>query len=75
MDFEEIIKEFKPITMDEMKSVRLMNRTDTKYIFHVNRLNSILPCPYAMLYFINKINHYLIKIFLYKGKIIKYNII
>lgn len=33
---------FQPITLKEMDSVKLMNRTDSKYVFEVARLNEIL---------------------------------
>ncbi len=33
---------FDPIRLEEMDQVKLMNRTDTKYWFHVNRLPQIL---------------------------------
>ena len=37
-----LIEKFDPITLDEMDSVRLMDRTDIKYIFSVSRLPTIL---------------------------------
>ena len=39
---EDYISEFMPITLEEMDQVRLMNRTDTKYVFHVGLLSGIL---------------------------------
>ena len=33
---------FSPVTLEEMDQVKLMNRTDTKYIFHVDELPGIL---------------------------------
>jgi hypothetical protein len=37
-----IIKTFEPISLDEMKSVRLMNRVDTKFVTTVPRLLDLL---------------------------------
>lgn len=31
-DMEEILRQFDPITLDEMSGIRLMNRTDTKFV-------------------------------------------
>ena len=36
------IADIRPITLEEMGKVRLMNRTDTKYIFHTELLQDIL---------------------------------
>ncbi len=33
---------FNPISLEETSSVKLMNRTDTKFIFHIDKLESIL---------------------------------
>ena len=38
----EAVSEFLPITLEEMDTVKLMNRMDTKYIFHSGRLSGIL---------------------------------
>lgn len=38
----EILKEFLPITLKEMDSVKLMNRTDTKFIFTINQFETIM---------------------------------
>ena len=38
----ESVKNFSPITLEEMDDVRLMNRTDTKYIFPTTALPDIL---------------------------------
>lgn len=38
----DILKNFEAISFEEMGRVKLMNRFDTKYILHINRLNSIL---------------------------------
>lgn len=37
-----ILNEFAPITLDEMDSVKLMDRTDTKFVFKRSQLPSIL---------------------------------
>lgn len=39
---DELIKHFDPITLEEMKSIRLMNRTDTKYVISLDTLIPIL---------------------------------
>ena len=39
---ESIITTFKPITLDEMSSIKLMNRTDTKFVTTVDRLKMLL---------------------------------
>jgi hypothetical protein len=38
----ETVGKFKPISLEEMDEVRLMNRTDTKYILHSNQLPAVL---------------------------------
>ena len=37
-DVKEILEKFDPISLEEMDSVSLMNRTDTKYVFRIERL-------------------------------------
>ena len=37
-----ILKQFDPITLQEMEGVKLMDRTDTKFIFNISELCSIL---------------------------------
>jgi len=37
-----ILNEFDSITLQEMENVKLMDRIDTKFMFHVNTLNDIL---------------------------------
>jgi len=37
-----ILDQFAPITLSEMDSVKLMNRTDTKFIFTTNELPKLL---------------------------------
>ena len=39
---EEILQTFEPISLTEMDSVKLMDRTDTKFTFHVSQLAEIL---------------------------------
>lgn len=39
---EEIIRELKPITLEEMEKVRLMNRVDTKYVVHISKIEQLL---------------------------------
>jgi hypothetical protein len=41
-DIAEILKKFDPVGLQEMDSVRLMNRTDTKYVFSVQKLPELL---------------------------------
>ncbi|MBU3009953.1 polyphosphate polymerase domain-containing protein [Polaribacter vadi] len=41
-DVEKIIENFKPITLNEMNSVALMKRTDTKFVVNKSQLISIL---------------------------------
>jgi len=41
-DHSEILQEFEPITLREMESVKLMNRTDTKFILTVPQFESSL---------------------------------
>ena len=38
----QILKEFEPVELDEMGTVRYMNRVDTKYLFPVSRLPHLL---------------------------------
>lgn len=39
---EEILRKFDPITLEQMDSVKLMDRTDTKFIFAYHQLEDIL---------------------------------
>lgn len=41
-NLNDILNEFAPITLDEMDSVKLMDRTDTKFVFKKSLLPSIL---------------------------------
>ncbi len=38
---KDILSTFKPITLEEMDAVKLMNRTDTKFVFHRDRIPEI----------------------------------
>ncbi len=37
-----ILRQFEPITLKEMDSVKLMNRTDTKFIFNMSQFDAII---------------------------------
>ena len=39
---DELLKPFDPITLEEMKSVKLMNRTDTKFVTNTSKLRQLL---------------------------------
>ena len=39
---DELLKPFEPITLEEMKSVKLMNRTDTKFVTNTSKLHQLL---------------------------------
>lgn len=41
-DFESALSFIKPISLNEMSTVRLMNRTDTKFVFSVSRLPGLI---------------------------------
>jgi hypothetical protein len=41
-DSEKILQKFDPITLKEMDGVKLMNRTDTKFIFTINQFEMIM---------------------------------
>jgi len=40
---QDIINTFSPISLKEMDSVKLMNRTDTKFVFKLDQLELLLP--------------------------------
>lgn len=42
LDFANMLSPFNPVTLEEMDSVRLLNRIDTKYVFNISNLNSVL---------------------------------
>ena len=37
---DDIIRTYDPITLDEMSSIKLMNRTDTKFVTTVDQLSA-----------------------------------
>lgn len=39
---QHILTAFEPISLSEMDNVKLMDRTDTKYTFHVSALDALL---------------------------------
>ena len=39
---EDILRQFAPITLDEMSGIRLMNRTDTKFVTTLPMLMQLL---------------------------------
>ena len=39
---KELLKGFDPITLEQMKGIKLMNRTDTKFITTIDRLEELL---------------------------------
>ena len=41
-NFDQILTDYAPITLGEMDGVALMNRTDTKFLFHTSQLMEIL---------------------------------
>ena len=49
------ISEFNPISLKEMDGVKLMNRTDTKFVFHIDKLSLLLQnmIPYYKVLLIN----------------------
>jgi hypothetical protein len=58
----ESLKQFDPISLDEMDNVKLLNRVDTKYIFCPNNVNELiesLQSSYRILEIKNnRLNHY-----------------
>lgn len=43
MDIKDLLQEFRPISLSEMDEVKLLNRTDTKFVFNKQQLLEILP--------------------------------
>ena len=37
-----MLREYRPVSLEELDAARLMNRIDTKYIFHIDQLESLL---------------------------------
>lgn len=42
INIQNILTTFSPISLEEMDSVKLMDRTDTKFTFHINQLVNVL---------------------------------
>lgn len=57
---ESVVQKFKPITLEEIDTVRLMNRLDTKYFFKASLILSILEkvLPYYRILEINGIRQF-----------------
>ncbi len=55
--FQDIIQHFNPISLKDMEGVSLMNRTDTKYVFHTDFLDGILSRAHLMDYSLLGINN------------------
>ena len=51
----DILSHFDPITLEEMSSVKLMNRTDTKFVTNLNKLHQLLEMAQAD-YFVQDID-------------------
>ena len=41
-NIREVIQQFDPVSLGEMDAVKLMNRTDTKFVFHTSKLAELL---------------------------------
>lgn len=41
-NIQEVIQHFDPVSLGEMDAVKLMNRTDTKFVFHSSQLQDLL---------------------------------
>jgi len=46
-DFKTILSDFNPVSLEEIEEVKLMNRIDRKYWFHISKLNEILEFTLA----------------------------
>lgn len=46
-DIADVLNSFSPITLEEMSGIRLMNRTDTKYLLSLDTLHALLICALA----------------------------
>ena len=53
--FDSLLQRFLPISLNEMKNVRLMNRSDTKFITDKKTLEKLLRTA-AQLYYVQEIN-------------------
>ncbi|MCH5224460.1 MAG: polyphosphate polymerase domain-containing protein [Muribaculaceae bacterium] len=45
---KEVIAEFDPISLEEMGKVKLMNRVDTKYVTHIDQIETLLKLASAL---------------------------
>ena len=43
----DILSHFDPITLEQMSSVKLMNRTDTKFVTNLGKLRQLLEMDQA----------------------------
>ena len=43
-NIESQINLFEPISLDAINKVKLLNRVDTKYVFHFNKISKVLEC-------------------------------
>lgn len=73
LDIRALVEQLPPITLDEMKSIRLMKRTDTKFVtnvatlarllqmcrghYYAQRVNDDAISPYTTLYFDDLVHH------------------
>lgn len=57
LNLTDIINNFEPITLEEMDRVKLMNRTDTKFLCHIHQLPAILK-QVSDYYKILHVNHF-----------------
>lgn len=55
-NFESVLQAMKPISLDEMESIKLMNRIDTKFIANRDRLVDILAMAHQHGYYAQEIN-------------------
>jgi hypothetical protein len=55
-NLNEVIERFAPITLEQMDAVKLMRRTDTKFVFNVNLLPELL-CMASDNYYMVEINN------------------
>ena len=55
-DIASILEKFNPVALEEMNSIRLMNRTDSKYVFSIRKLPELLKLAINQ-YHILQIDH------------------
>jgi len=46
MQMQDILNYFEPITLEQMSGVKLMNRTDTKFVTNREKLQELLQGAY-----------------------------